>query len=520
MTDNADNATRRSARASHSGSKLLKEAAERVPLDSRRPQLLGDPTRALQVMAGHVDLFAVYVAEGSAMGPRYHLCRIESGGIILGLPSAQCEGQDKQVFVLAVGGPGAEALSLDRVLIDDREGLETWTVRLCSAIPKPAADWGTREAEPGEEIELKAGQQLRGATNGVVWVSVERGEVRLAGTASACKAGDPPLPLASGTWVEALGDACVRVLNGDAVLSGDPWPTMDRFHALAMLCIARHVAAAQDAELCRLHQRTRGAAAHGMQFLSELASVLVSRPKPGFRAEGTDPLLDACRITAQAIGAEIVSPPGRRAAQRGPSDAAEIARASRLRSRRVLLRADWWQRNVGPLVAWHGEAHEPVAILPITTGRYLMVRPGAGPDRPLDAQLAAELSPEAVMFYAPLPALTGSATRLVSFCVQQGYGDVVRILLSALATGILALAAPLITEVLIDSVIPRTELDQLAFCAAGLSMVAIGAAGFQVLQYSGMRSLEGRLDRILQAGIIDRMLRLPVSFLSSTLAKI
>ena len=36
-------------------------------------------------------------------------------------------------------------------------------------------------------------------------------------------------------------------------------------------------------------------------------------------------------------------------------DIVEIARASRLRVRRSLLRANWWKRDVGPLVAWHGD---------------------------------------------------------------------------------------------------------------------------------------------------------------------
>jgi NHLM bacteriocin system ABC transporter ATP-binding protein len=193
------------------------------------------------------------------------------------------------------------------------------------------------------------------------------------------------------------------------------------------------------------------------------------------------------------------------------SDAANIAHASRLRARRVLLRDGWWRRDIGPLVAWRGEAREPVAIVPTSPHRYVMVAPGKGAGRVVDAELAAGLAPEAMMLYAPLPALTGSST-LLAFCLRQASSEVVRILLSALAIGALGLAAPLITEVLINSVIPRTEWDQLAYCAAGLAMVAIGAAGFQAVQSIAILRLESVLDRILQAGIVDHLLRLPVSF--------
>ena len=510
MIDRVAGQTARAARVR--AGELLEKAAECVSLDGRRPRLLNDPACALRVTAGHVDLFAVSIMTGAAAGTRRHLCRIETGDIILGLPSTECEGRAERVGVLAVGGQGAKALVIDRALIEDRAALENWIAHLSSAIPQTAAGWGAHEAEPGIEVELKAGQQLRAPAHGVAWVSIERGDLVLAGTAAACKAGDPPLPLASGTWAEPAGDACVRVLDGDAVFGADLWRTVDHFHALAMLGIAAHVATTQDNEFSRLHQRTRRAATQGVQIFGELAAVLVPRRETAFHGEGADPLLEACRIAAQSIGAAVVAPPNRRPTQRALSDATEIARASRLRSRRVLLRQNWWRRNVGPLVAWQDETGEPVAIVPISPRRYLMLEPGARPARRVDARLASELAPEAVMFYAPLPSLTDSAGSLIGFCLQQDYGDAVRILLSALAIGALALAVPLITEVLIDSVIPRTELDQLVFCAAGLAMVAIGAAGFQVLQSSGTLGLEGRLDRILQAGIVDRLLRLPVSF--------
>src|SRR5205823_167970 len=74
------------------------------------------------------------------------------------------------------------------------------------------------------------------------------------------------------------------------------------------------------------------------------------------------------------------------------------------------------------------------------------------------------------------------------------------------------LAVPLITQVLVNSVIPRTEFDQLAYLASALAMVAVGMAGLQAMQSIAMLRLEGLLDWTLQAAVMDRLLRLPVSF--------
>ena len=57
----------------------------RIVLDGRRPKLLDHRGHVLQVMAGHVDVFAVSMIEGSTEGARHHLFRVESGEIILDL---------------------------------------------------------------------------------------------------------------------------------------------------------------------------------------------------------------------------------------------------------------------------------------------------------------------------------------------------------------------------------------------------------------------------------------------------
>jgi hypothetical protein len=309
---------------------LRKQEGGHVPLDGRRPRLLDDTACALKVVCGHADLFAVSIADGAAAGARCHLCRIETGGVILGLPFVSADGQAQSIGVLAVGGQGTEALILDRALIEDGAAIETWVAKLASAMVETAAGWNARAAECGTSIELEAGQQLRAPAHGVAWVAVERGNIALMGGASICRAGDPPLPFASATWGEARGATRVRVLDSNAVLGPDPWPAIDRFHALAMRLIAERIAAANDAELTRIRQRARRATSHGGQMVGELAAVMMPRRDTGLRAEGADPLLDACRIAAEAIGVGVARIGGSAMSDRSSRGAA--MRASRSRS--------------------------------------------------------------------------------------------------------------------------------------------------------------------------------------------
>src|SRR5262245_33980124 len=93
------------------------EASRRVPLDGRRPRLLDHRGYVLNVLAGHVDLFAVIVADGQ-VGARQHLLRIETGEIIPDLPEHAAP-TGERLQVIAVGGLGAEVLMMPRTHCED-----------------------------------------------------------------------------------------------------------------------------------------------------------------------------------------------------------------------------------------------------------------------------------------------------------------------------------------------------------------------------------------------------------------
>src|SRR5262245_45388167 len=122
MTEALGGQIARIARAGPRGPTL----PERVSLDARRPFLLDEPTRALRIVSGYADVFAVPISKGVPAGARRHLYRAEAGGVILARPFAGAEAGGQTVGLLAVGGQGAEAIVSDRALIDEQDALEAW----------------------------------------------------------------------------------------------------------------------------------------------------------------------------------------------------------------------------------------------------------------------------------------------------------------------------------------------------------------------------------------------------------
>ena len=486
----------------------IQEQLDRVHLDSRNPQLLNGRGYALQVLAGHVDLFAVVAADAQQDAPRQHLFRIDSGGIILDMP--QEEGGLLQI--IGVGGPGAQALILPRERIAQVAHVEQWIAKLANWMVADRTEWAIPEANARSPEEIVAGERRRGAARELLWVHVNSGTVRLMGEGRAYDKDCPALPLTAGMWMQAGEWGCTVSCSATAPAGAALWRALDRFQLDALTCIRERLLAAANMDAHRLLRRSELNASQSKKLLDELSAVIV--PRVAARQtdlDATDPLFAACQAAAHAIHADAARPATRPAHQQFER-IVEIARASRLRVRRTLLRGDWWQRDTGTLVGWYGAQQHPVALVPASRKRYHVLDPGSGTRRIVDRSIAAELSPEAVTFYPTLPARSLSNRDLLNFSARHARGNIARIILAALLMGILSAAPPLLLQVLVSSVIPRTELNELMFCAAALAVTALAMGALQLFQSIAMLRLEGLTDWKLQAALLDRLLKLPASF--------
>ena len=476
-------------------------------LDPRHPLLLDDREQVLGVRAGHVDIFAIE-REGANEMRRHFLFRVGVGEIILDLHT-MCERSGGLLQIVAIGGPGAELTGLPRASIGSADVLAHWLRHLAQLVLPPGLPGTVPELVPGEVHELKTAERCRGPMRSIAWTRVTAGTARLMALEPDLAVGDEAIPLVAGFWIEA-GEAGCTVL-ADAVVpeSSMLWPAIDRIHLAVVSRIAAGLARNADQERQRLSERAELAHAQTVDSLGRLAETVVGKAALGEAGwHHADPLLASCRIVAAALGATL--PPSHRSASAHTfRDVLEIARSARLRVRRVHLRDEWWKLDVGPLVAWRGAERDPVALIHDRHGGYTMHDPRGGTKLLVTRSLAAELAPDAAAFYPALPSRALRYWDLVAISMVGLGGSVLRTALLVLTIGLLSLIPPLITNFLVNSVIPRTEIDQLVVCALALVVTAVSISGLQGVQGMVMLRLEGLIDYKLQAALIDRLLRLP-----------
>jgi NHLM bacteriocin system ABC transporter ATP-binding protein len=479
-------------------------APGRIRLDDRHPRLLDHHGHVLRVVAGHVDLFAVGIADGKAQTARQHLFRVESGEIIPGISSHD------SAQVIAVGGDSAEAIVLRHEELDDETIVDAWITKLARVIAGPNPGWEIRDTTDPLALEMKAGERRRGPARNIVWVSVQAGSALLGGHEPSYDPGGVAVPLAAGMWIVA-GQASCTLVPGGRPSDNALWEALDHFHRCAMACIGDVLKRSAEDDRSQLVRRAQLTTSQAHELFGRLSSVIVRRSDDIEAAvDSSDALLAACRAVAEEIRMPVVRPSSRSPERETFADVVEIARASRIRVRRILLRGSWWKQDAGPLLTWRGDTRRPVALVRVS-GRYLMIEPHTATRRPIDASLALELGPEAATFYPTLPSSSLTLRDLLGFAIGFARGNLARIVAAVAMMGLLSLVMPLIVHALVDSVIPRTEIDQLVFCALALAVTAIAVAGVQMVESSAMLRLEGLIDWRLQAAVIDRVLRLPAS---------
>jgi ATP-binding cassette subfamily C protein len=497
-------------------SRALEREADEVRLAGNAPLPLDSAADVWLVETGAAEVFAV--PRGSS-GPRTHLCTVSAGGILCGFDPSRAESSHGLAF-LAVGGPGTRlrCLGRDPAAADLAGQLDAWLTGLGGGLARPAAPRAFDELRPGAETRLaEAGRPAR-SREGVVWVRHLEGRTSLLGDERLAVAASGLFPVPEPVWLVAAGEARLASCGTAEARADELRPGLARFHDLCLAAVALQHEKGEELDRERFDRKRDLDRAALRGAYARLASVLQAAPRHGAGLEEEpNPLLAACRLVGEAQGIAIRDRPEGQPAGKQGDLLAQICAASRIRSRRVILRDDWWRRDNGPLVAFHvpeddPKARRPVALLPTSTRSYAMVDPAAGIRMPVGAALAETLSGDAHMLYPPLPERPVTIGDLVRLAFAGRRRDLLTILLMGFAGGLLGLLVPILTGQLFGSVIPGADRGQLLQITLALIVSAMAGGIFQVTRSLAVLRLGGKVDGTVQAAVWDRLLALPVTF--------
>jgi NHLM bacteriocin system ABC transporter ATP-binding protein len=487
------------------------------------PFLIHDTDKAWVVQAGTLDVFLVHLGEdGEPDGARFHAARFGCGDAVLGLNLPAIA---PDMGLVACAGPGCRLVEAElrqlRVPAQSPEScasqvecLERWVTVLTSAIAGGFAPKASEAMEAGQTAAIPKSGKAVLAREGVVWIQHLEGSSQFFADADLEPVNGAGLfPLANPAWLQAEPLSKLHGVDTRQFLQLDPeWSGLHRFHAAVLHRLLLKQRRAEAEERRRLEAKQRADELILEASLRKLMAPLEEGPeaRPPAAPEA-DPLLAACQAIGAAAGIEFRWLAGSRpSAHKDP--VAEIARASAVRVRQVLLDGDWWGRDAGPLLAIRESDKRPLALLPAGSRRYRLFDPVERTWVGVDKKTSRTLGPYAYSFYRPFPAKKLTAFDLLAFGLRGCERDLWTVLLMGVGAGLLGLLTPILTQTLFDTIIPGAQHKQLLQVFAFLIASAVCTTLLKITSAFATLRLEGRMDAAVQAGIWDRLLSLPVPF--------
>jgi len=302
-------------------------------------------------------------------------------------------------------------------------------------------------------------------------------------------------------WRKAVGPP-------DAAPAGE---NLAEFHGRTIAALQRlQIAETQD-EQRRLSARMEADGRAVDHALFTLSGSLASARGPALTEDAAlPPLVRACQEIGRAAGIILNAP---RSVLLGTAKDPQraIARHSSVRTRRLVLKGEWWRQDSGPMLAFLEEGSEPVALLR-RGGGYDFLNPADLSRTRINRTTAAKLSGIAYAFYRPFPNRAINWKDVLSVGLFGSTRDVATILITGVLASLLAVIAPFATGILFDTIIPGSERNQLLQCVALIVAAAVTTALIGLTRSYALLRLEGKMDFVTQAAVWDRLLNMPVTF--------
>ena len=183
-----------------------------------------------------------------------------------------------------------------------------------------------------------------------------------------------------------------------------------------------------------------------------------------------------------------------------------------VRTRKVLLKSEWWLRDNGPLLAWIATDKRPVALIPISPKRYLLHDLSKKEVVHVNGRVAAQLDPTSVVFYRPLPKRSATAIEIIGAALAGCSKDLAMVIVLAVGGSLISVATTVVAANIYNGVILTHRIALLTQFACILLALTMTNVMFEITKSIATLRVESKMDAYLQAGVMDRLLSLPAPF--------
>jgi len=219
-------------------------------------------------------------------------------------------------------------------------------------------------------------------------------------------------------------------------------------------------------------------------------------------------ILSICKIIGESLDIQFKDFPKELSTQDPIND---ISKASNVRVRSVKLEHNWYKNDHGSLLGFTNDG-VPVALIQDGSAQCKIINLRESTIEVVNQDSAKDISENGYMFYKPLPYKKLDYKDIISFMIFKNRKNFFIVIFMSILTGIIALATPIATGMIFDSVIPESNKPQLFEIITGLLVIAFSISLFNIVRGFAVAKIKGKISLNLEAAIWDRLINMPVSF--------
>ncbi|OGV56284.1 MAG: NHLP bacteriocin export ABC transporter permease/ATPase subunit [Lentisphaerae bacterium GWF2_44_16] len=490
-----------------------------IALRGNSPRKIEDNGQIWLILENSADIFAVNKEMGNTVGTRFHMLHLDAGDLFFGC--APVESNIKPEFYVT-GSEGTRAACISpanfkKLIDEDKNGeyaakvdkfIKGMAHHISSQLPPRHI---VRNLDVGKNIQLPHNLEAGGPQD-LIWFVCRNGELSYGGNNALQKLDNGLLyPLPPSLWLSVKTDSILDSLKTDKLLKVDKnFTGIANFWQCVQMSVFEDVSATELRRWAGFRQQQ---ALEEKDFSLSLKNVGTILDKKSLRVDEQDPLVKACQIIGDQIGATIKAP----ATISKDSPVESICRFNKLRCRKVKLYDGWESSDNGPLIGFmkSGEqktAPVPVALLGFSGKGYIMVNPAEGKKRHLRKDEVCLIDHDAYMIYAGFPARPLLFKDLFHMALTAGKSDFITVIVAGIASALLGFALPVATAWIIDEVVVNGDIATLGQIAFGLFFAVIGSGVFVLTRSIALLRFQGLSNFGLQSAVFDRVMSLPLPF--------
>ena len=370
---------------------------------------------------------------------------------------------------------------------------------------------GELEVEKGEVFTLKI-SEVPAEKERVFWMTPKVGEYKLLGPHEYKFSKEHKhFPLLPHLYFLPLQKGDYEVMTTAESVKEETWREgLSQFHRFIGYYLIQKRQFLDEEELKRFEEKELLQKETLHKTLSEMASLLEADEVDELGVT-SQPLNQAVEIILKILGLKLQNP---KKWEEGElkDQIARIAEKSGARTRAVLLGPLWWKFDSGPLLAFYGNEHHPVAMIKRRWGGYEMIDPLKKTRKKVTAKVAYLIAKDGYTFYQAIPDDIRKGREALGFFLRGNKNEFWKLGVYGFIAALFSLFPPIAMAFIFNNAIPNANVPLLMQISLGLIASALSSSLFIYFRSLILGRIDGKLSSSLQPALWDRLLKLPANF--------